>query len=75
MYYLKLHHMVDEKMHARSPALFASGRPAALGGKGTVRQQRFGENGSLVSGLWRGHPLKSQTIKSDDVVVGRVKAL
>ncbi len=75
MYYLKLHHMVDEKMHARSTGPYSLVTQQPLGGKAQFGGQRFGEMEVwALEAYGAAHTLQEiQTIKSDDVV-GRVKA-
>ncbi len=54
-YLLKLHHLVDDKIHARSTGPYSLVTQQPLGGKAQFGGQRFGGNGSLGSGsLWRG---------------------
>ena len=43
MHYLKLHHLVDEKMHARSTGPYSLVTQQPLGGKAQFGGQRFGE--------------------------------
>lgn len=47
MYMLKLHHLVDDKMHARSTGPYSLVTQQPLGGKAQFGGQRFGENGSV----------------------------
>ena len=74
MYMIKLHHMVDDKLHARSTGPFSLVTQQPLGGKAQFGGQRFGE--MEVWALYAygaAHVLQEiLTIKSDDVV-GRVK--
>ena len=74
MYMIKLHHMVDDKLHARSTGPYSLVTQQPLGGKAQFGGQRFGE--MEVWALYAygaAHVLKEMmTIKSDDVV-GRVK--
>ena len=74
MYMIKLNHMVDDKMHARSTGPYSLVTPQPLGGKALFGGQRFGE--MEVWALYAygaAHILQEVlTIKSDDVV-GRVK--
>ena len=53
MHYLKLHHLVDDKIHARSTGPYSLRDPAASGRKGTVWRPAFRRDGGLGSGgLW-----------------------
>ncbi len=74
MYMMKLHHMVDDKLHARSTGPYSLVTQQPLGGKAQFGGQRFGE--MEVWALYAygaAHILQEiLTIKSDDVV-GRVK--
>ncbi len=74
MYMIKLHHMVDDKLHARSTGPYSMVTQQPLGGKAQFGGQRFGE--MEVWALYAygaSHVLQEMmTIKSDDVV-GRVK--
>ena len=74
MYMLKLHHMVDDKLHARSTGPYSLVTQQPLGGKAQFGGQRFGE--MEVWALYAygaAHILQEiLTVKSDDVV-GRVK--
>ena len=74
MYMLKLHHMVDDKLHARSTGPYSLVTQEPLGGKAQFGGQRFGE--MEVWALYAygaAHVLQEMlTVKSDDVV-GRVK--
>jgi len=70
MHYLKLHHLVDDKIHARSTGPYALVTQQPLGGKAQFGGQRFGE-----MEVWALEAYTLQeilTVKSDDVV-GRVK--
>ena len=74
MYYLKLHHLVDDKIHARSTGPYSLVTQQPLGGKAQFGGQRFGEmeDGALEA-YGASHVLQEiLTVKSDDVV-GRVK--
>ena len=75
MYILKLHHLVDDKIHARSTGPYSMITQQPLGGKAQFGGQRFGE--MEVWALYAygaAHALQEMmTIKSDDVI-GRVKA-
>jgi DNA-directed RNA polymerase subunit beta len=75
MYYLKLHHLVDDKMHARSTGPYSLVTQQPLGGKAQFGGQRFGEMEVwALEAYGAAYTLREiQTIKSDDVV-GRVKA-
>ncbi len=54
MHYLKLHHLVDDKMHARSTGPYSLVTQQPLGGKAQFGGQRFGGDGSVGAGsLWR----------------------
>ncbi|MEG1494983.1 MAG: DNA-directed RNA polymerase subunit beta [Bacilli bacterium] len=74
MYMLKLHHMVDDKLHARSTGPYSLVTQQPLGGKAQFGGQRFGE--MEVWALYAygaAHTLQEiLTVKSDDVI-GRVK--
>ena len=74
MYMVKLHHMVDDKLHARSTGPYSLVTQQPLGGKAQFGGQRFGE--MEVWALYAygaAHTLQEMmTTKSDDVV-GRVK--
>ncbi len=74
MYMIKLHHMVDDKLHARSTGPYSMVTQQPLGGKAQFGGQRFGE--MEVWALYAygaAHTLQEiLTVKSDDVV-GRVK--
>ena len=74
MYMIKLHHMVDDKLHARSTGPYSMVTQQPLGGKAQFGGQRFGE--MEVWALYAygaAHVLQEMmTIKSDDVI-GRVK--
>ena len=47
MYMLKLHHLVDDKIHARSTGPYSMITQQPLGGKAQFGGQRFGENGGV----------------------------
>ena len=74
MYMIKLHHMVDDKLHARSTGPYSLVTQQPLGGKAQLGGQRFGE--MEVWALYAygaSHTLQEMlTVKSDDVI-GRVK--
>ena len=54
MYILKLHHLVDDKIHARSTGPYSLVTQQPLGGKAQFGGQRFRRNGSLGAGsIWR----------------------
>jgi DNA-directed RNA polymerase subunit beta len=69
MYMLKLHHMVDDKMHARSIGPYSLITQQPLGGKAQSGGQRFGEMEVwALEGYGASHILREMlTIKSDDV--------
>lgn len=74
MYILKLHHMVDEKIHARSIGPYSLVTQQPLGGKAQFGGQRFGEMEVwALEAYGASHTLQEMlTVKSDDIV-GRVK--
>jgi DNA-directed RNA polymerase subunit beta len=74
MYILKLHHLVDDKVHARSTGPYSLITQQPLGGKAQFGGQRFGEMEVwALEGYGAAHTLQEMlTIKSDDVV-GRSK--
>jgi DNA-directed RNA polymerase subunit beta len=74
-YMLKLHHMVDDKIHARSTGPYAMVTQQPLGGKAQMGGQRFGEMEVwALEAYGAAHTLQEiLTIKSDDVI-GRSKA-
>ncbi|KIH74512.1 DNA-directed RNA polymerase subunit beta [Corynebacterium glutamicum] len=74
MYMLKLHHLVDEKIHARSTGPYSMITQQPLGGKAQFGGQRFGEMEVwAMQAYGAAYTLQELlTIKSDDVV-GRVK--
>ncbi len=74
MYYLKLHHLVDDKMHARSVGPYSLVTQQPLGGKAQFGGQRFGEMEVwALEAYGAAYTLQEiLTIKSDDVV-GRTK--
>lgn len=74
MYYLKLHHLVDEKLHARSTGPYSLVTQQPLGGKAQFGGQRFGEMEVwALEAYGAAHILQEiLTVKSDDVV-GRVR--
>ena len=75
MYMLKLHHLVDEKVHARSTGPYSLVTQQPVGGKALFGGQRFGEMEVwALEAYGASHTLKEMlTIKSDDVE-GRAKA-
>ena len=75
MYYLKLHHLVDDKIHARSTGPYSLVTQQPLGGKAQFGGQRFGEMEVwALEAYGAAYTLQEiLTVKSDDVV-GRVKA-
>ena len=75
MHYLKLHHLVDDKMHARSTGPYSLVTQQPLGGKAQFGGQRFGEMEVwALEAYGAAYTLQEMlTVKSDDVV-GRVKA-
>jgi len=75
IYMMKLHHMVDDKMHARSIGPYSLITQQPLGGKAQFGGQRFGEMEvwALEAFGAANILLEIQTVKSDDVV-GRAKA-
>ena len=75
MHYQKLHHLVDDKIHARSTGPYSLVTQQPLGGKAQFGGQRFGEMEVwALEGFGAAHILQEiLTIKSDDVV-GRSKA-
>ena len=74
MYFVKLHHMVDDKLHARSTGPYSLVTQQPLGGKAQFGGQRFGEMEIwALEAYGASHVLQEiLTYKSDDVV-GRVK--
>ena len=75
MYYLKLHHLVDDKIHARSTGPYSLVTQQPLGGKAQFGGQRFGEMEVwALEAYGAAYTLQEiLTVKSDDVE-GRVKA-
>jgi DNA-directed RNA polymerase subunit beta len=75
MYMLKLHHLVDEKVHARSTGPYSLVTQQPVGGKALFGGQRFGEMEVwALEAYGAAHTLKEMlTIKSDDVE-GRMQA-
>ncbi|MDX2164462.1 MAG: DNA-directed RNA polymerase subunit beta, partial [Gammaproteobacteria bacterium] len=75
MYMLKLNHLVDDKMHARSTGSYSLVTQQPLGGKAQFGGQRFGEMEVwAIEAFGAAHILQEiLTIKSDDVI-GRAKA-
>ncbi len=74
MYYLKLHHLVDDKIHARSTGPYSLVTQQPLGGKAQFGGQRFGEMEVWALEAYGAANILQEilTVKSDDVV-GRVK--
>ncbi len=74
MYYLKLHHLVDDKIHARSTGPYSLVTQQPLGGKAQFGGQRFGEMEVwALQAYGAAYTLQEiLTVKSDDTV-GRVK--
>ena len=75
MYILKLHHLVDEKIHARSTGPYSLVTQQPVGGKALFGGQRFGEMEVWALEAYGASAVLKEmlTIKSDDVE-GRVKA-
>ena len=75
MYYLKLHHLVDDKMHARSTGPYSLVTQQPLGCKAQFGGQRFGEMEVWALEAYGAANTLQEilTVKSDDIV-GRVKA-
>ena len=69
MYYMKLHHLVDDKMHARSTGPYSLVTQQPLGGKAQFGGQRFGEMEVwALEAYGAAHTLKEiLTVKSDDI--------
>ena len=74
MYYLKLHHLVDDKIHARSIGSYSLVTQQPLGGKAQFGGQRFGEMEVwALEAYGAAYTLQEiLTVKSDDTI-GRVK--
>ena len=74
MYYLKLHHLVDDKIHARSTGPYSLVTQQPLGGKAQFGGQRFGEMEVWALEAYGAADTLQEilTVKSDDIV-GRVK--
>ncbi len=74
VYFLKLHHLVDDKIHARSTGPYSLVTQQPLGGKAQFGGQRFGEMEVwALEAYGAAHTLQEiLTVKSDDIV-GRVK--
>ncbi len=74
MYFLKLHHLVDDKIHARSTGPYSLVTQQPLGGKAQFGGQRFGEMEVWALEAYGAAYLLQEilTVKSDDIV-GRVK--
>ena len=75
IYYIKLHHMVDDKMHARAIGPYSMITQQPLGGKAQFGGQRFGEMEVWALEAFGAANILQEilTVKSDDVV-GRAKA-
>jgi len=75
LYMLKLHHLVDDKVHARATGPYSLITQQPLGGKARFGGQRFGEMEVwALEAYGAAHILQELlTVKSDDIV-GRVKA-
>ena len=71
---LKLHHLVDDKMHARSTGPYSLVTQQPLGGKAQFGGQRFGEMEGVGTGSYGASYVLQEmlTVKSDDVN-GRTK--
>jgi DNA-directed RNA polymerase subunit beta len=70
MHVLKLHHLVDDKMHARSTGPYSLVNPAAAGRQGAVRRPALRRDGGLGASKPKALPTCLQemlTVKSDDV--------
>ena len=74
MYYLKLHHLVDDKIHARSTGPYSLVTQQPLGGKAQFGGQRFGEMEVWALEAYGAANMLQEilTVKSDDTI-GRVK--
>ena len=74
MHYLKLHHLVDDKIHARSTGPYSLVTQQPLGGKAQFGGQRFGEMEVWALEAYGASSTLQEilTVKSDDIV-GRVK--
>ncbi len=74
MYFLKLHHLVDDKIHARSTGPYSMVTQQPLGGKAQFGGQRFGEMEVWALEAYGAANTLQEilTVKSDDIV-GRVK--
>jgi DNA-directed RNA polymerase subunit beta len=74
MYYMKLHHLVDDKIHARSIGPYSLVTQQPLGGKAQFGGQRFGEMEVwALEAYGAAHTLQEiLTVKSDDIT-GRTK--
>ncbi|MBR6615965.1 MAG: DNA-directed RNA polymerase subunit beta, partial [Lachnospiraceae bacterium] len=74
MHYLKLHHLVDDKIHARSTGPYALVTQQPLGGKAQFGGQRFGEMEVwALEAYGAAYTLQEILIVKSDDVVGRVK--
>ena len=75
MYYLKLHHLVDDKMHARSTGPYSLVTQQPLGGKAQFGGQRFGEMEVwALEAYGAANTLQEILTNKSDDVVGRVEA-
>src|SRR5699024_4004558 len=74
MYILKLHHLIDEKIHARSTGPYSMITQQPLGGKAQFGGQRFGENEVwAMQAYGAAYTLQELLTIKSDAVVGRVK--
>src|SRR5207302_2218354 len=75
IYMLKLHHLVDDKIHARSIGPYSLVTQQPLGGKAQFGGQRFGEmEGWALEAYGAAHVLQETLTVKSDGIVGRVKA-